>query len=205
MSTVRTRSRGTDNRAPRQQTAADLHLRGRDPVGGRQPATHTEGHDDAETRQWPVTLAVATAATDQEDDDERDEVATQFLNRVDGQHARTEPAPAVTRIVVGRRERRIDAGLGDRVFEVVDDIGRDRVNGRYRFTGRDGDSGRDLQPIGRFDHVASPCVACVIVVSSSTSCCATARSRPLMRKGPAADAVVTMTFARRKICSNGPR
>ena len=26
-----------------------------------------------------------------------------------------------------------------------------------------------------------------------------------MRSGPAADAVVTVTFARRKICSNGPR
>jgi hypothetical protein len=54
-------------------------------------------------------------------------------------------------------------------------------------------------------HVASSAWACVAAVSSSTSRSATSRSRPLISSAPAADAVVTVTFANPKSCSSGPR
>src|SRR3954451_13158017 len=54
-------------------------------------------------------------------------------------------------------------------------------------------------------HVASPGSPWVPSVSSSTRRCAVSRSRLWILIGPAADAVVTVTFASPKTCSNGPR
>src|SRR3954447_26869072 len=54
-------------------------------------------------------------------------------------------------------------------------------------------------------HVPSPRVAWAALVSSSTSRSAVARSSPSLESGPAADAVVTVTSARPKSCSSGPR
>jgi hypothetical protein len=53
--------------------------------------------------------------------------------------------------------------------------------------------------------VASPRIACAAAVRSSTSRCATSRSSPWIRSGPAADAVVTVTLESPKSCSSGPR
>ena len=54
-------------------------------------------------------------------------------------------------------------------------------------------------------HVASPSLWLVTSVSSATRPSAVARSSPWIRSGPAADAVVTVTFASLNSCSNGPR
>ena len=53
-------------------------------------------------------------------------------------------------------------------------------------------------------HVASPSTASAFRVSSSTSRCASALSRPSILSAPAADAVVTVTVARPKSRDSAP-